>query len=327
MEQPITQHALEIRNLRTSFFLKNGKELKAVNDISFSIERGELLGLAGESGSGKSVMLKTIFRVVPSPGKILGGEILYRGDNILQYSEKEMRSLRGKAFSMIFQEPMSALNPSYTVGWQIEEVYRLHGAYTRAERRDMAIEMLRKVRIPDPEKRLREYPFQFSGGMRQRVLIAIALACKPDILFADEPTTALDVTVQADIMDLLETLRNETGTSMMIISHNLNLLAERCERIVVMYCGQLMEVGKTSDMLNNPAHPYTIGLLNSTVDIEKPDAHYTAIPGDIADASAKGTGCMFAARCSRATPRCFAEMPPMEQIGENHFCRCHHMGE
>ena len=318
---------MEIKHLRTSFFLKNGKELKAVNDVTFDIKRGELLGLAGESGSGKSVMLKTIFRVVPSPGKILGGEIRYKGDDILKYTEKDMRRLRGKAFSMIFQEPMSALNPSYTVGWQIEEVYKLHGKYSKAERREMAVDMLRRVRIPNPEKRAQEFPFQFSGGMRQRVLIAIALACKPDVLFADEPTTALDVTVQADIMDLLETLRNETGTSMMIISHNLNLLAERCERIIVMYCGQLMEVGKTADMLHSPAHPYTIGLLNSTVDIERPEDHYTAIPGDIADASIEGLGCMFAPRCSRATPRCFSEMPPMVQIGEGHLCRCHHMGE
>lgn len=317
---------LEINNLSTSFLLKNGKELKAVNQVSFDIQKGEMLGLAGESGSGKSMMLKSIFRIVPAPGKITGGEIIYRNENILAYPEKKMCEFRGKEFSMIFQEPMSALNPSFSVGWQIEEVYKLHGKYTRKQRREMAMEMLHMVRIPDPEKRIREYPFQFSGGMRQRVLIAIALACNPAILFADEPTTALDVTVQADIMDLLDSLRHETHVSMLLISHNLNLLAERCERIVVMYCGQLMEIAPTRELLSQPAHPYTVGLLNSTVDIERPDAKYTAIPGDIADATTNNTGCMFAPRCSYANTECFERMPNFSKIATDHFCRCHRVG-
>jgi oligopeptide/dipeptide ABC transporter ATP-binding protein len=321
----IREKVLEIHNLRVSFFLKNKTEIKAVNDLSFDIMNGELLGLAGESGSGKTVVLKSIFKIVPPPGRILGGEIIFKGNDILLYSEKEMRQLRGKTFSMVFQEPMSALNPSFTVRWQIEEIYKLHGRYTRKERQEMALEMMRLVKIPNPEKRINEFPFQFSGGMQQRVLIAIALACNPTLLFADEPTTALDVTVQADIMDLLESLRKETNISMMLISHNLNLLVERCERIIVMYSGQLMEIAKTADIIINAAHPYTIGLLNSTVDIEQPDMKYTAIPGDISDVAVNSSGCAFAPRCKRATSVCYEQKPSITVITPGHICHCHNL--
>ena len=272
------------KNVTIGFELSGGRKLVAVDDVSFEINRGEILGVVGESGSGKTILAKSILQLVPPPGKIEQGSILIDGVDVLQYSDEEMRKhVRGTEVSMIFQEPLSALNPSFSVEWQIEEVFRLHTEHDRNTRRQMAAELLRKVSIPDPERRIKEYPHQFSGGMQQRVLIAIALACDPKLLIADEPTTALDVTVQADIMDLLQKMREETGLAILLISHNLNLVTERSDRIMVLYASQLMEMGLSERIAEHPLHPYTIGLMDSVPDIEVEDQKITAIPGEMPD--------------------------------------------
>lgn len=314
---------LEVKNLKT-FFSQGKKTVRAVNGVSFYLKKGEMLGIVGESGSGKSVTAKSIMRIIKSPGKIVGGEILYNGVDLAKVPKEKMKNYRGSDLAMIFQEPLSALNPSFTIGWQIEEAYRLHGRnIPKAERKKKVIEMLEKVKIPDAERRAGEYPHQFSGGMRQRALIAIALACTPKILFADEPTTALDVTVQADIMDLLAELRRDMELSIIFISHNFNLVAQRCERIMVMYAGTLVESATSKVLLDGSKHPYTIGLLNSIPDIDKPGQKLQAIPGDIADLTDDVKGCVFAPRCSFATERCFKEKPVMRLVGEEHYCACH----
>lgn len=316
-------HILEVKNLKT-FFSQGKKTVRAVNGVSFYLKRGEMLGIVGESGSGKSVTAKSIMRIIKSPGKIVDGEVLYNGVDLTKVPKRKMKNYRGSDLAMIFQEPLSALNPSFSIGWQIEEAFRLHSkGLSKVERSKKVIEMLEKVKIPDAERRVKEYPHQFSGGMRQRALIAIALACTPKILFADEPTTALDVTVQADIMDLLAELQRDMGLSVIFISHNFNLVAQRCERIMVMYAGTLVESATSKTLLEGSRHPYTIGLLNSIPDIDKPDQKLAAIPGDIADLTDDVKGCVFAPRCSFATERCFAEKPEMKLVGEEHYCACH----
>ena len=314
---------LDVGHLVQNFHLPNGKLVRAVNDVSFQLFHGETLGIVGESGSGKSMTIKSLQRVVPHPGVIERGSVLLDGIDLMKLSEKEMQTLRGKAMSMIFQEPMTSLNPSFRVGWQIEEVYKLHGKFTKKERREKAVEMLQRVHIPDPEVRINDYPHQFSGGMRQRVLIAIALACNPKILFADEPTTALDVTVQADIMDLLEALKEEFKISVVLVSHNLNLVGERSQRIAVMYCGRIVEIAPTSEIRDNPMHPYTIGLLNSLPDIQADNQKLTAIPGELPDLTMDIQGCMFRTRCTYATACCAEELPDLKEVSSGHFCRCH----
>lgn len=316
-------HILEVKNLKT-FFSQGKKTVRAVNGISFYLKKGEMLGIVGESGSGKSVTAKSIMGIIKPPGKVVDGEILYNGVDLAKVPKKKMKNYRGSDLAMIFQEPLSALNPSFSIGWQIEESYRLHGGdVTKEERKKKVIEMLEKVKIPDAERRAKEYPHQFSGGMRQRALIAIALACTPKILFADEPTTALDVTVQADIMDLLAELRRDMNLSIIFISHNFNLVAQRCERIMVMYAGTLVESATSKTLLEDAKHPYTNGLLNSIPDIDRPDQKLKAIPGDIADLTDDVKGCVFAPRCSFATERCFREKPELKPVGEEHYCACH----
>lgn len=319
---------MRVEHLTTSFKLPRGKKLIAVDDVSFHVNHQEILGIVGESGSGKSVMAKSLLQLVPAPGSIDGGEVIIDGNNILAYSDKEMRNkVRGTEISMIFQEPMSALNPSFSVQWQIEEVFKLHTKMTKAERYEKTLELLRRVNIPDPEKRMKEYPHQFSGGMQQRVMIAIALASNPKLLIADEPTTALDVTVQADIMDFLEEMRANNGPSIMLISHNLNLVTERSDRIMVMYASNIMEVAESRELVKNPLHPYTIGLMNSVPDIEAEGQKITAIPGELPDLSAERKGCMFCARCDRAMSVCREVAPTMREVTPGHFCRCHLYGE
>ncbi len=312
------------KNVTIEFELSGGRKLVAVDDVSFEINRGEILGVVGESGSGKTILAKSILQLVPPPGKIEQGSILIDGVDVLQYSDEEMRKhVRGTEVSMIFQEPLSALNPSFSVEWQIEEVFRLHTEHDRNTRRQMAAELLRKVSIPDPERRIKEYPHQFSGGMQQRVLIAIALACDPNLLIADEPTTALDVTVQADIMDLLQKMREETGLAILLISHNLNLVTERSDRIMVLYASQLMEMGLSERIAEHPLHPYTIGLMDSVPDIEVEDQKITAIPGEMPDLTLRRGGCVFQPRCKMAMEVCERIAPELIEVEPRHACRCH----
>ncbi len=315
---------IQVEHLTTSFKLPHGGRLVAVNDISFDIHHGEILGVVGESGSGKSVMAKSLLQLVPVPGTIDSGKVFLNGVDILTYSDKEMRSnIRGTEISMIFQEPMSALNPSFSVQWQIEEVLRLHTDLNKKERYERVLDILRKVSIPDPEKRMKEYPHQFSGGMQQRVLIAIALASSPRLLIADEPTTALDVTVQADIMDFLEDMRQNNGPSILLISHNLNLVTERSDRIMVMYASRIMEMATSIDLVGNPLHPYTIGLMDSVPDMGKDGQKLTAIPGELPNLAELGDGCVFYRRCSKAMSICKEVTPELAKVGPEHYCSCH----
>jgi oligopeptide/dipeptide ABC transporter ATP-binding protein len=278
----------------------------------------------GESGSGKTVLAKSLLQLVPEPGVIDAGRVFLNGNDILRFSEKQMRKeIRGTEISMIFQEPMSALNPSFSVRWQIEEVFRLHSNYSRMERHKKAIELLEKVNIADPEIRINEYPHQFSGGMQQRVMIAIALASSPKLLIADEPTTALDVTVQADIMDFLEEIRANTGPSILLISHNLNLVTERSDRIMVMYASRIMEIAETEAIVKNPLHPYTIGLMNSIPDLNIEGQKIVAIPGELPDLSIEEKGCRFYPRCNKAMEICKGCIPELIEVEPNHLCACH----
>jgi oligopeptide/dipeptide ABC transporter ATP-binding protein len=314
---------LKVRNLKTSFFLNGGRKVTAVKDVSFDLYAGETLGVVGESGSGKSVMIKSILNLIPLPGRIESGEVFLGGTDLLKLSENQMQKIRGNEMSMIFQEPMSALNPSFSIAWQIGEVYRLHGRYTKAQIHDMTVELLGKIKMPDPETRMKQFPHQFSGGMRQRVLIAIALACNPQILFADEPTTALDVTVQADIMDLLEELKKKFSVSIVLISHNLNMVTERSDRIIVIYAGVIQEISTSEELILNPLHPYTIGLMDSLPDIASENQKLTAIPGELPDLTKTIPGCSFSPRCKYATEKCFRIEPELVEISPGHFCRCH----
>ena len=305
---------LTVSHLKKYFSVKGGDEgettLKAVDDISFSIAEGETLGLVGESGCGKSVTSLSILRLIPSPpGKIIDGEIIYHGQDLVKKSEREMRSIRGNDISMIFQEPMTSLNPVFTVGQQIGESFRFHQQMGKAEMLKKSIEMLRLVGIPEPEHVINDYPNQLSGGMRQRVMIAMALACNPKILIADEPTTALDVTIQAQIMRLLKQLQEKMGTSIILITHDLGIVAQIAKHVMVMYCGQAVEYSDVRSIYKNPLHPYTAGLLRS-------------IPGMVPSPSEKLQGCRFAPRCEKCGARCKKEMPDLVTLEDGRKVRC-----
>jgi len=314
---------LSVRNLKTTFFLNGGRKVTAVDGTSFDLYAGETLGIVGESGSGKSVLVKSILNLIPLPGKIEMGEVLLGDTDLLKLKESEMQKIRGSKISMIFQEPMSALNPSFSIAWQIGEVYRLHSNYTKKEIHEMTLDLLKKIKIPDPDMRLKQYPHQLSGGMRQRILIAIALACNPKILIADEPTTALDVTVQADIMDLLDDIKSKFNISIILISHNLNLVTERSDRIIVIYAGKIQEIATSEELVTNPLHPYTIGLMDSLPNIADQDQKLTAIPGELPDLTEQIPGCSFSPRCKHATDICFTVEPELKEVIPGHFCRCH----
>ena len=312
---------LEVKNLRTSFFIDK-KEIPAVDGVSFKIDRGEALGIVGESGSGKSVTAFSIIRLIPDPpGKIVGGSIFYKGENILEKSKDEMRKIRGNKISMIFQEPMTSLNPVYSIGKQISESLIFHQNLTKKEARNASIEMLRLVKIPFPEKRIKEYPFQFSGGMRQRVMIAIALSCKPDILIADEPTTALDVTIQSQIMDLIRDLKNKTGTAILFITHNLGVISELVQNVIVMYNGRIVEYASVKDIFKTPKHPYTIGLLNSIPKMTGPKEKLKYIKGMTPSPGEIACGCRFKTRCEHVNEECMKKEPPLYEVG-NSLVRC-----
>jgi oligopeptide/dipeptide ABC transporter ATP-binding protein len=316
---------LDIQGLQTHFFTEAGT-VRAVDGVSLTIRKGETLGVVGESGCGKSVTALSVLRLIPNPpGKIVGGRILLEGRDLLQLPEEEMRKVRGGSISMIFQEPMTSLNPVFTVGDQIAEGIRLHQGLSKRDSWSKAIEMLRLVRIPDPERRVGEYPHQMSGGMRQRVMIAMALSCNPQLLIADEPTTALDVTIQAQILELLNQLKAELGMAVMLITHDLGVVADTAARVAVMYAGRVVEEAPVLELFTHPMHPYTQGLLNSIPRLEKAErrARLQAIPGMVPDLLDLPPGCKFQARCQKIFEPCRGEEPRLRTLGPDHSVRCY----
>jgi oligopeptide/dipeptide ABC transporter ATP-binding protein len=316
---------LRIEGLQTHFFTEAGT-VRAVDGVSLMVRKGETLGVVGESGCGKSVTALSILRLIPTPpGKIVGGNIYLEGRDLLKLPEGEMRKVRGASISMIFQEPMTSLNPVFTVGDQIAEGIRLHQRLSKRESWNKAIEMLRIVRMPDPERRVKEYPHQMSGGMRQRVMIAMALSCNPHLLIADEPTTALDVTIQAQILELLNELKAELGMAVMLITHDLGVVWDTAARVAVMYAGRLVEEASVKELFTSPKHPYTQGLLNSIPRLEKTErrARLQAIPGMVPDLLDLPKGCKFLARCSKIFEPCSGEEPQLKEIAPNHRVRCY----
>ena len=321
-DQPI----IEIKKLKTYFNTDEGIA-HAVDDVSFSVYPGETLGIVGESGCGKSVTSLSIMKLIPQPpGYFAGGEILYKGRNILDIPETDMREIRGNKISMIFQEPMTSLNPVFTVGHQIEEAIIVHQGLNAVDARQKAIEMLKLVSIPSPEQRVDDYPHQLSGGMRQRIMIAMALSCNPEVLIADEPTTALDVTIQAQILELIENLQKELNLAVIMITHDLGVVAEVCDRVVVMYAGQIVEKGSVRDIFKNPQHPYTKGLLASIPKMGKDESSQSLynIKGMVPSATEFPQGCHFNPRCDLVTDKCKAENPSLELINLDtaHEVRC-----
>ncbi len=315
------KNLLEIRNL-TVQFPSNGQYVNAVNGVNLSIREGEVLGIVGESGCGKSVSLFSILGLLP-PQARTQGEILFQGKNLLETSKEEIRKIRGKEISMIFQEPMTSLNPVYKVGEQIAEVIRLHKGKGRKEARLEALELLKLVEVPDAEKRLDCYPHQLSGGLRQRVMIAMALACKPRILLADEPTTALDVTIQAQILDLMLKLKEEYGMSIAIVTHDMGVIAECAQRINVFYFGRVVEEAETTELFDHPTHPYTEGLLGCIPSINLEQEKLNTIEGMVPNPTAPPPGCPFQSRCGCAREICAKELPMMQEVAPNHFVACH----
>jgi peptide/nickel transport system ATP-binding protein len=314
---------LEVRELRTSFEIDAGV-FDAVDRVSLSLEPGRTLGLVGESGSGKSVTALSIMGLVARPGRVAGGEILFEGTDLLKLPPARMRDVRGNRISMIFQEPMTSLNPAFTIGDQIVEGILRHRPVGRAQARAQAIEMLRRVRMPSPEQRFDEHPHKLSGGMRQRAMIAMALALKPRLLIADEPTTALDVTIQAQILELMRTLREDTGSAIILITHDLSVVAEIAQDVAVMYAGRIVEKAPVDVLFERPEHPYTVGLLGSIPKLHLEQRRLAAIEGQVPDPLASTRGCRFAPRCPFATGRCREEEPPLAEVGPHHLSACWH---
>ncbi|MFY0544819.1 ABC transporter ATP-binding protein [Brevibacillus sp. H7] len=311
---------LEIEQLRTRFKTDHGI-VNVVDGVDFVIHAGETLGVVGESGCGKSVTSLSIMRLLPPNGST-EGTIRFNGKNLLALSESEMQSVRGNEISMIFQEPMTSLNPLHTVGKQIEEAIMLHWDVSKAEAKERAIAMLKAVGMPRAEEIYGEYPHQLSGGMRQRVMIAMAMACDPKLIIADEPTTALDVTIQAQILDLMRTLKEKTGTAIMLITHDLGVVAEMCDRVIVMYAGQVVEETDVETLFEEPKHPYTIGLMNSIPDLDEEREYLETIPGAVPLPHQMPKGCRFAPRCSLAKPICHEQPPDLLKLDDGHKCRC-----
>lgn len=314
---------LEVKDLQTTFFTDSG-EIPAVDHVDFYVREGEVLGIVGESGCGKSVTSLSVMQLIPSPpGKIVGGEILFEGEDLLKKTEKEMREIRGNDVAMIFQEPMTSLNPLFTIGNQMSEAISLHQKkWSKKQIKARAVEMLTLVGLPRAEEIMKEYPHQLSGGMRQRVMIAMALVCDPKVLIADEPTTALDVTIQAQILKLMRELNERMNTAIMLITHDLGVVAETCERVVVMYAGQVIEEAPTGVIFAEPCHPYTRGLIKSVPDMRDKKDRLYSIPGNVPKPGSINTGCRFASRCESAFSRCWVESPPLYRNSENHQTRC-----
>jgi peptide/nickel transport system ATP-binding protein len=314
---------LEVRGLRTSFKLEGGGEFAAVDGISFSVDAGRTLGIVGESGCGKSVTSLSIMGLLPKgQGRVSAGSIRFEGADLATLGPDAMRALRGNRMAMIFQEPMTSLNPAFTIGDQLIEGIRCHRDISAAEAREHAIAMLRRVRIPSPEQRIDEYPHKLSGGMRQRVMIAMALACEPQLLIADEPTTALDVTIQAQVLDLMRTLREETGTAIILITHDLGVIAELADDVAVMYSGKVVERAPVARLFAEPQHPYTIGLLGSIPKLHLAQDRLNAIEGQVPTPMTRMDGCRFAPRCPFAIDKCRQEVPPLMDMGEGHEAAC-----
>ncbi|MGE7772901.1 ABC transporter ATP-binding protein [Viridibacillus arvi] len=314
---------LRVRGLQTTFFTDDG-EIPAVDNINFSVREGEILGIVGESGCGKSVSALSIMGLVPSPpGKITGGQIEFDGKDLTKLSQKEMRKVRGKDIAMIFQEPMTSLNPLFTIGNQLMEAILIHHKdWSKKQARNRAIEMMKLVGLPRAEELIKEFPHQLSGGMRQRVMIAMALVCDPKVLIADEPTTALDVTIQAQILQLMKDLNERLNTAVIMITHDLGVVAETCERVVVMYGGQVVEEGPVKLIFNDPQHPYTKGLIQSVPDMRFKKQRLYSIPGNVPKPGSVNTGCRFAARCEFAFEQCRVENPNLYQTSPEHKTRC-----
>jgi len=315
---------LSIENLKTYFYVK-GRVARAVDDVSLAIQPGETLGLVGESGCGKSVTAHSIIQLIPDPpGKIVDGRIWFDGQDLLRYSEAEMRKIRGNRISMIFQEPMTSLNPVFTVGDQVGEVLRLHRKMSRPETRDRVLDIFKQVGIPAPESRLDDYPHQMSGGMRQRVMIAMALACNPRLMIADEPTTALDVTIQAQILDLMNKLKADTGASILFITHDLGVIAEMAQHVAVMYAGHMVEYADVDTLFAAPKHPYTVGLLESipVLGQKTAEGRLSTIKGVVPSLFNLPQGCLFSDRCPDVFDDCRRTAPEMVTVGPNHIARC-----
>jgi len=314
---------LDVRGLRTQFHTKAGV-VRAVDGVSWNVRKGETVALVGESGCGKSVSALSVMRLVSAPaGRIVEGEIFFKGRDLLTLSEEEMRKVRGREIGMIFQEPMTSLNPVLTVGRQLTEPLEIHLGMTRAQAQARAVEMLSLVGIPDGARRLRQFPHQFSGGMRQRIMIAMALACDPALILADEPTTALDVTIQAQILELMKSLSRRLGVAILMITHNLGVVARYADRVNVMYAGKIVERASAREIYAGPRHPYTLGLLRSVPRLDEPRrAKLQPIPGQPPDLSRLPAGCAFAPRCAYVADRCRAEVPPLDEISAEHFSAC-----
>jgi peptide/nickel transport system ATP-binding protein len=313
---------LDVKQLQTTFFSADG-EIPAVDQISFSVNKGEILGIVGESGCGKSVTSLSIMKLIPQPpGKITKGEIWLDGENLVQASEKRMREIRGNEVAMIFQEPMTSLNPLFTIGNQLIEGIRIHKKISKKEARTDAINMLKLVGLPRAEQIINEYPHQLSGGMRQRVMIAMALSCHPRLLIADEPTTALDVTIQAQILALMKDLNEKLDTAIVMITHDLGVVADLCQRVIVMYAGKIVEEAEVRDLFKNPKHPYTVGLLQSVPDVRETKDRLYSIPGNVPKPGSVLQGCRFAARCEKAHDRCYLEDPKLYKLENGQSVRC-----
>lgn len=316
-------HLLQIKNLKTYFYTSDGL-VKAVDDVTWEVGAGEVIGLVGESGCGKSVTALSILRLIPDPpGKIVGGEIWFKGSNLLMLPINEMRKIRGNDISMIFQEPMTSLNPVFTIGDQIAEVLELHQKMSKKAAMEKAVEMLKLVGIPSPERRVKEYPHELSGGMKQRAMIAMALACNPKVLIADEPTTALDVTIQAQILDLMLKLKRELNTAIVLITHDLGVIAEMAQKVVVMYAGKVMEQAEVTEIFDHPLNPYTQGLLNSLPKIDAArKQRLNAIPGIVPSLYDLPKGCKFSPRCQYVMEICHQSEPDLKEVTPGHFSRC-----
>ncbi len=317
-----SKYLLEVKNLQTTFKTEKGATVSAVNGVSFNLEAGKILGIVGESGSGKSVTAYTIMDILASNGKISGGEVLYKGEDITKWSEKQMKKFRGEKCSIIFQDPMTSLNPVYTVGNQLMEGILLHTDRNKKQARARAIEMLELVGIPEPEKRVDQYPFELSGGMRQRVMIAMALACEPDILIADEPTTALDVTIQAQILELMQDLQKKLGMAIIMVTHDLGVIASMCDEIIVMYGGRVCERGTSDDIFYRTQHEYTKGLLRSIPTAANLKERLVPIGGAPINMLNMPEGCAFCPRCDAAMKICLHEQPPELKVGDTQYASC-----
>ncbi len=333
-----SQPLLQIKNLHTSFYTDAG-EVKAVNGINYNLDNGKVLGIVGESGSGKSVSAYSLMRILTDTGRVTEGEVLFKGENILNYTPQQMQSFRGSRISMIFQDPMTCLNPVFSVGSQLREAIRIHTDRTKEQVQARALEMLTLVGVNEPERRLKQYPHELSGGMRQRVMIAMALACEPDILIADEPTTALDVTIQAQILELMQSLQKKLGMAIIMITHDLGVIADMCDEIIVMYAGKVCERGTADEIFYNPRHEYTKGLIRSIPRIVKPDddsnvkknivsvskrrrEKLVPIPGTPVDLLNLPEGCAFASRCSEAMKICLSQQPQEVWVNDEHIAAC-----